>query len=122
MGSLLNEDAMRNKDMKPNINTLTIILLAGLILLSFAAPLFARTVWVSGTVTKSPWLEKYSYIEVDGVKYTFMPKDVNMERQYQAYDGIWHRESILLRDIREGHRVMMRVQGHRIYQLFLEGW
>lgn len=99
-----------------------IIPLTGLLLLAFSGPLFARTVWESGTVTRSPWMETHRHIEVNGVKYTFMPQDINMERLYQAPTGRWFKEDISFTDIRVGDKVWIRIQGRRIYQLYIEGY
>jgi hypothetical protein len=71
-------------------------------------------------VTKGPWVEKYRHIEVNNEKYTLMPGDVRIERLYLAYPGIWQREDMVLRDIRVGQKIMINVQGHRIYQILIE--
>jgi hypothetical protein len=99
---------------------LLVITLTGLLLLTFLGSAFAMTVWVSGMVTKSPWVEKYRYIEVNNEKYTLMPGNVRIERLHQSHPGIWQREDVLLGDIRVGQRVMINVQGHRIYQILIE--
>ena len=99
---------------------LLVITLIGLLLLAFSGVAFAMTVWVSGTVTKGPWVEKYRHIEVNNEKYTLMPGDVRIERLYLSQPGIWQREDMLLGDIRVGQRIMINVQGHRIYQIVVE--
>jgi hypothetical protein len=96
------------------------VTLIGLLLLTFSGIAFAMTVWVSGTVTKGPWVEKYRHIEVDNEKYTLMPGDVRIERLYLAFPGIWQREDMPLGDIRVGQKIMINVQGHRIYQILIE--
>lgn len=103
--------------MKKRLHTMT---LTGLLLLALSLSASAMTVWVSGTVTKGPWVEKYRHIEVDNEKYTLMPGDVRIERLYQTYSGIWQREDIPFGDIDVGQRIMMNVQGHRIYQIVIE--
>jgi len=97
-----------------------IIALTAALLLALLGSASARTVWVTGTVTKGPWIEKYRHIEVDNVKYTLMPNDVRIERLLQTYSGIWQRESVLFGDIREGQKIMINIQGHRIYQIVIE--
>ncbi len=97
-----------------------VITLIGVILLAFSGGAFAMTVWVSGTVTKGPWVEKYRHIEVDNEKYTLMPGDVRIERLYLSHPGIWQREDVPLGDIRVGQKIMINVQGHRIYQIVIE--
>ena len=94
--------------------------LTGRLLVAFSASASAMTVWVSGTVTKGPWVEKYRHIEVDNKKYTLMPGDVRIERLYQTYSGIWQREDMRFGDIGVGQRIMINVQGHRIYQIVIE--
>ena len=106
--------------MNRNTKAFFIICMTGLLLLAFSGLLSARTVWVGGIVTKSPWVETYQYIEVDEVKYALMPKDVRIERRYQTYSGIIVGEEITLRDIRVGQNIAIRVQGHRIYQIIVE--
>ena len=99
---------------------LLVITLIGLLLLTFSGVVFAMTVWVSGTVTKAPWVEEYRHIEVNNEKYTLMPGDVRIERLYLSQPGIWQMEDMLLGDIRVGQRIMINVQGHRIYQIVIE--
>jgi hypothetical protein len=108
--------------MKVKIETkrLLVITLIGLLLLAFSGSAFSMTVWVSGTVTKGPWVEEYRHIEVDNEKYTLMPGDVRIERLYLAQPGIWQREAVVLGDIRVGQKIMINVQGHRIYQIVIE--
>ena len=96
------------------------VALTGLLLLAFSVSAPAMTVWVSGMVTKGPWEEKYRHIEVDNKKYTLMPGDVRIERLTQTYSGIWQREDMSFGDIGVGQRIMINVQGHRIYQIVIE--
>jgi hypothetical protein len=101
---------------------LLIIALTGLLLFAFSGPLPAMTVWESGRVTKSPWVETHRHIEVNGVKYTFMPQEIKMERLYRLSSGQWQVEDVSFRDIRVGDKIWMRIQGHRIYEVSLEGY
>ena len=106
--------------MKIERKRLPVITLIGLLLLAFSGSAFSMTVWVSGMVTKGPWVEEYWHIEVDNEKYTLMSEDVRIERLYQSHPGIWQREDMVLPDIRVGQRIMISVQGHRIYQIVIE--
>jgi hypothetical protein len=99
---------------------LLVMMLIGLLLFTFSGSASAMTVWVSGMVTKDPWVEKYRHIEVNNEKYTLMPGDVRIERLYLSQPGIWQREDMVLKDIRVGQRIMINVQGHRIYQILIE--
>ena len=108
--------------MKKNTKRLLIIPLTGLLLFAFSGNLPAATVLESGRVTKSPWVETHRHIEVNGVKYTFMPQDIKMERLYQTSSDQWHEEAVTFGDIRVGNKVWMRIQGHRIYEMRLEGY
>ena len=99
---------------------LLVITLIGLLLFAFSSAAFSMTVWVSGTVTKAPWVEKYRHIEVNNRTYTLMPGDVRIERLYLSHPGIWQREDMVLGDIRVGQKIMINVQGHRIYQILIE--
>jgi hypothetical protein len=106
--------------MKSASKKLMLITLAGMLVLIWAGPLSARTVWNSGIVTKAPWTEKYKHIEIDNVKYTFMLKNVRLARHFRMPSGAWNEDPITMRDIRIGHKVWIRIQGHRIYELFIE--
>ena len=106
--------------MKRKIKIIGFISLAAIVVLVWAGPLSARTVWNSGIVTKAPWTEKYKHIEIDKVKYTFMLKNVRLARHYRMPSGAWNENPITLREIRIGHKVWIRIQGHRIYELFIE--
>ena len=108
--------------MKKNTKRHLIIPLTGLLLLVFSGTLLAQTVWESGTVTKSPWVERHRHIEVNGVKYTFMPQKIKMERFYGTPSGPLHKEAVSFKDIRVGDKVRIRIEGHRIYQLRIEGY
>ena len=108
--------------MKKNTKRLLVIPMTGLLMFLFSGTLPAATFWDSGSVTKSPWVEKYRHIEVDGVKYTFMPQDIKMERFYRDSSGQWQKEAVSFEDIRIGDKVRMRIQGHRIYEIRLEGY
>lgn len=106
---------MRDKSKSVFIGTLTTIALV----LCLAGYVLAHTEWVSGEVTTSPWKEEHEYIRVNNVQYTLMPKIVSITKRHQTDSGIWSEELISLDDIRRGQKIMIRVQGHRIYQIIV---
>ena len=97
-----------------------LITLAGLILLFSGPPLQARTVWKTGIVTKAPWFDRHRRIEVDNEPYLFMPENVRLARHYIDSSGAWQEEPLHLRELYKGRKVWMRVEGNRIYELFVE--
>ena len=98
-----------------------IIVLVSFVLSAFSANGFARTVptWKSGMVTKSPWVEVYNHIEINGERYTFNPRGFTVEREYKMSVGGFMREDMPLTAIGVGQSVMMKVLGHRIYKLLV---
>ena len=86
-----------------------------LLLLSFS-PAPAHTVWLEGKVSKAPWSEKYRHIEVNGEKYTFMP-EATINVHHRNGSGSYVDDPIPLSHIRQGQRVLIRVQGYRIYEI-----
>ena len=98
------------------------LIIAGLIIgfLSVApAGLMAQAVWTNGTITKEPWKDKYTHISVNDVSYTLMPKGVRITRQYQVEPGMYGEEKVKAKNLRAGQKVMIRTQGHRIYQIHI---
>lgn len=106
---------MKDKSKSVFTGTLTTIALV----LCLAGYVLAHTQWVSGVVTTSPWKEKYEHIRVNNVTYTLMPKIVNVTIRHQTDSGIWSEKTMSLDDIRRGQKIMIRVQGHRIYQIIV---
>jgi len=94
------------------------LVLSGLLLISssFAA---AQAMWHTGTVTKEAWKDTYDRIEVNDVPYTLMPEGVRIAAQYQSQPGIYNSRRIQLKDISQGQKVMIRAQGHRIYEILV---
>jgi len=86
-----------------------------LLLLSFS-PAPAHTVWLEGRVSKAPWSEKYRHIEVNGEKYTFMP-EATINVHHRNASGSYTDDPISLSHIRKGQRVLIRIQGYRIYEI-----
>jgi hypothetical protein len=85
-------------------------------LLLASAFVWAHTVWLEGRVGKAPWTEKYRHIEVNGVKYTFMP-DATINVHHRNGSGSYVDDPIPLSHIRKGQRVLIRIQGYRIYEI-----
>ena len=104
---------MKNRFM---IWTLGTIILANMVL--FVQPVLAMPKWVSGTVTAKPWVKKYRHIEVDGRIYTLMP-DIRISSEYQDRPGAWAERQTRFSRIRKGMKIMMRVEGSRVYQILL---
>ena len=77
----------------------------------------ASTRWVSGEVTRSPWVEKYDKIEVDGVTYTIMPK-TRILREYTDANGADQRQTYSLNQLHRGLKINIRIQGTRVYEIF----
>ncbi|GEM_PF-2412614 len=105
------------KDISKNIVTGTLTTIALVLCLASYVP--AHTQWVSGIVTTSPWKERHEHIRVNNVTYTLMPKIVNVTIRHQTDSGIWSEKTMSLNDIRRGQKIMIRAQGHRIYQIIV---
>jgi hypothetical protein len=71
--------------------------------------------WIEGTVTKAPWDGEYTFIQLDDVKYTVM-KDVDVTKVYTR-NGITNKDKIRFSSIRQGDRLLIKVEGNRIYQI-----
>jgi hypothetical protein len=91
---------------------LTIILIAFL-----CEPILAHTAWIDGIVTKKAWTEKYQHIEVDNVKYTFMPNVLRITAPRKTLRN--RSDKQIINSIKEGQNVSIRIQGHRIYEIII---
>lgn len=105
--------------MKTNIKLTLICTLTALLFVTLSGAVFAQNIWVTGLVTKSPWVEKYRHIEVNGIKYTLMPENVKIARHYQVSPGMWKERQVSFDSIRKGREIMIEVEGHRIYQIWI---
>ncbi|MDA3832847.1 MAG: hypothetical protein PF495_05570 [Spirochaetales bacterium] len=76
---------------------------------------FAIGQWHEGTVTKSPWTDKYTFIQIDNVKYTIM-KDAKIVNTYQK-KGATYKDRMSLHSILDGNRLFYKNEGNRIYQI-----
>ncbi|MDY6852458.1 MAG: hypothetical protein SV487_10360 [Thermodesulfobacteriota bacterium] len=85
--------------------------------LTISGPASAMTIWTEGRVTKAPWTDnEYRHLEVNGVKFTLMPK-ANIWKRTKNYKNIYNEKPIALNRVRPGQKVLIRHQGHRIYEL-----
>jgi len=86
------------------------------LILFLSSPLFAHMVWVSGMVTKKPWTGKYQYIEVNKVRYTFMPEIFKITAPRRILS---RSDKQMIDGIEKGQNILIRVQGHRIYEIII---
>ncbi len=77
--------------------------------------LHAHTIFITGTVTKPPWLDRYYRMEVDGIPYTFMPK-VQIDADFTDYNAQEMTE-YLARQFKVGVKLGIAKQGFRIYRV-----
>lgn len=87
-------------------------------ILLLACPAPATTLWMEGQVTQGAWMERYRHIEVDGVKFTLMPR-ARIHRLYQTRAGMFQYRRMPLNRIHVGQNVRIRIQGHRIYEIIV---
>jgi hypothetical protein len=105
--------SMRKRRLTACALGLALLLVFGTHTLSWAMP-----TWVEGTVTRTPWLDTYRYIEVEGKIYTVMTT-VRMGLRYEDRPGALTERVLTLQDIRRGDKAMMRVEGRRVYQILI---
>ncbi len=95
-------------------------IVTGLITISclvvICATAWATTVWWDGTVTRPAWKDKAAHLEVNNVVFTIM-KDATFYAVTKKSNGVMEQKAIRLGDIRSGDKVMIRIQGHRIYEV-----
>lgn len=101
------------------LNSQILMLLVLLSLLLVSSPAIAHTRWVEGVVTKSPWQERYRYIEIDGKLYTFMP-EATLALSKKNRNGNYDQEYVQWHRIKEGQKVLIDIQGRRIYHLIIQ--
>jgi hypothetical protein len=100
--------------------TLFVFVLAGLLFFSLSAPLFAKGLWYKGMVTKAPWTDAASRVEIDPKTYTLLLKDANFERHYQDGNRRWHGELWPISSLRVGQQVIFKAEDRRIFELYVE--
>ena len=106
--------------MNINKKTLFVLVLAGLLCFAFTAPLFARALWYMGTVTREPWIDAFSRVEIDKKTYTLMLKDEKFERHYRDSNGRWHGEKWPISSLQVGQKVVFKADDRRIHELYVE--
>lgn len=77
----------------------------------------AQAVWVNGTITKAPWQDKYIHIGINEIPYTFLNKEIRIAQHYEVKPGMYDERKLGLDDLAVGKEVMIRAQGHRIYEI-----
>lgn len=76
---------------------------------------FAIGTWDKGFVTKAPWSEQYTFIEIDNVKFTIM-NNANIVSVYQK-NGATYRDRVSIYSITNGQTLIYKKEGNRIYQI-----
>jgi len=71
--------------------------------------------WDKGIVTKPPWYDKYLKIEIDNVRYVIM-YEIKVVKRY-GQNGIENVELSSVKEIENGHTVLFKKEGNRIYQI-----
>ena len=71
--------------------------------------------WKKGMVTKAPWDDKYSRVEINDVIYTLM-RGIKISEVYHKDDSIY-KDLIPVYQLNLGSRVTFMVEGNRIYQI-----
>ncbi len=79
----------------------------------------AHTHWLEGTVTKTPWHERYHYVEIDNKLYTFMP-EATLSLRIKNRNGDYNQKELRWHQIRKGQNVFINIQGRRIYRLIIQ--
>jgi hypothetical protein len=102
--------------MRSRARTYTVIAAISVCLLLASPPVPAHTVWLEGRVSQAPWSEKHRHIEVNGEKYTFMP-EATINLHHRNASGSYTEDPIPMSHIRKGQRVLIRIQGYRIYEI-----
>ena len=102
---------------KMRMLAIVVLVLAGLA--GAVRPASAVGVWWEGVVTQAPVIDAVKQeIGVNKITFTVLP-DAGIHRKVVDSDGIVHEEPISLRDVREGDKVLVRIQGHRIHQILV---
>lgn len=76
---------------------------------------FAIGFWHDGVVTRAPLVEKYTYLQIDNVRYTIM-EDAKIVEVYEK-NGAFYKEIFNVYSILIGHRLVYKSEGNRIYQI-----
>ncbi len=108
---------MKNKKRFMTRGRIAILILLATLLLT--SPAIAHTHWHKGTVTKAPWQKQYRHIMIDNKLYTFMP-DATLHLRMKNRRGDFNEKKLHWLQIREGQELLIKIQGHRIYQLIIQ--
>ncbi|MFP7755271.1 hypothetical protein ACLG6S_11580 [Thermodesulfobacteriota bacterium B35] len=87
----------------------------GLLLIAGEA---SGAVFVRGKVTRAPWKDGKTFIVVDDVRYTIMPRVKVMLKQHRISATGAKSPGKQLYRIRPGANVWISVEGNRIYQIW----
>jgi hypothetical protein len=91
-----------------------------LAILFLSSAVFASsTWWYQGVVTRPPWQDEYRHIMIDNKLYTFMPEATCALRWQNPVSGNFGEKTLSWRQIRAGQKVWIKIQGRRIYKLFV---
>ncbi len=105
-----------------SIKNLAPIFAAAVILLSagWGSTVQAQRVWQAGRVTQDAWFERYNRIEIDGIKFVFVPEvTITLpEKQYRKVSG--EEQTLLLSAFYAGRKVTYSAHGHRIFEIMLD--
>lgn len=71
--------------------------------------------WHEGMVTKSPWTDSYTYIQIDNVRYTIM-KNTKIVKIVKRNDA-FYKNAISLDTLVAGDDIVFKKEGNRIYQI-----
>ncbi len=82
-------------------------------------PPSAQAVWVKGTVTKAPWLDRHYRIGINGITYTFMP-EIGITFPDKSLPKVSSGKlSSLLKNIGTEQPVLIKAQGHIIHEIII---
>ncbi len=86
------------------------------LLIAPAVSCWARPTWKDGAVTQVMANEQPPAIEIDGIRHTFMPKAMILQRQTNSTGG-YDEDIIPLWRVFNGQKVEAMIEGFRVYQL-----
>ncbi len=78
----------------------------------------AMPVWVEGEIVSLFKKEKHKYIQLEEKIYTLMPS-ATIGIRYKTYSGAVMEKVGQFRDLKKGQKIMMRVEGYRVYQILV---
>lgn len=105
----------QQRSMAKHVVTLVLIVLA----FCSIQQVQAQTVMHRGTITTAPWLDRYYYIELDHIKYMFMP-NVQIDADFTRYKS-QPMTPVLAHRFKVGTSITVAKQGFRIYRVYFPG-